>query len=115
MASNTVQIDMCFCPTCGRETEISRSPEWLMAHFTGTYANILSVLIEQRRKKQGISLRELIVRAYEMDKVKAPIGSPNTVQVRIKENQKKLNSLGWDILGSKTTGNGYWLVPLDRR
>lgn len=101
-----------FCPTCGRENSVRHSPEWLLIHFRGVMGGILSALIEARRDRRGVTTVELYRAAHPGKKV--PVNVKDVVQTPIYANRHKLAELGWAILGTKTTGAGWCLVPLEK-
>lgn len=106
-----------YCPTCGQPTKYRISPEWLLGHFTGRYANILAALLEARRARRSLSITELCEAAFvehEHDKTKMPSDPVNTVRAFIAQRHEELAKLGWMIATPKETQqNGYWLVPVD--
>lgn len=103
-----------FCPTCGQPTTFRTSPEWLLGHWTGKYVGMLAGLIEARKLKRGLSLDELVHAAYENLPTPIPANPVGSIRVLISTNRKKLRELGWKIAGPHDTGNGFWLVPVER-
>lgn len=103
-----------FCPTCGAPTTFRTSPEWLLGHWSGKFAGMLAGLIEARNLKRGLSLDELVQAAYENRDAPLPIDPSASMRVLIVQHREKLKKLGWAILGPHETGNGFWLVPIER-
>jgi len=98
---------------CGQPTTFRASPEWLLGHWTGKYVGMLAGLIEARRMKRGLSLKELMEAAYENMPTPMPSNPESSLRVLIVQNKDKLAKLGWEIAGPQKTGNGFWLVPLE--
>jgi hypothetical protein len=107
------QIEFPCCPTCGQRTKIGANPEWLMPLFRGNMVAILATLANARRERRSASLTELCRNVYHDDPKGGPLWGPNTIQQAIVTSQAKLIERGWMIVGPKTTGNGYQLVPID--
>ncbi|WNL50625.1 hypothetical protein RPALISO_20 [Ruegeria phage RpAliso] len=99
-----------FCPCCGRPNSIRQSPEWLLTRFSGIFGNLLSLLIERRRERRATNLRDMVAVAYPDG---APVMGHLTVTTTITRDRKRLWELGWDVVGPKTTGDGWYLVPLE--
>ena len=74
---------------------------------------MLAGLIEARRMKRGLSLKELMEAAYENMPTPMPTNPESSLRVLMVQNKEKLASLGWEIAGPQKTGNGFWLVPLE--
>lgn len=102
-----------YCPTCGQPTTYRSSPEWLLGHWSGKYVGMLAGLIEARRMKRGLSLKELMEAAYENMPTPMPTNPESSLRVLMVQNKEKLANLGWEIAGPQKTGNGFWLVPLE--
>lgn len=76
---------------------------------------MLAALIEARRNRRGLSIDELTEAAYlDREVTDMPADPPRSVRVLLVNNEDKLASLGWKILGPHTTKNGFWLVPVER-
>lgn len=75
---------------------------------------MLAALIEARNLKRGLSLDELVHAAYENLPTPIPSNPVGSIRVLISTNRQKLRELGWEIAGPHDTGNGFWLVPLER-
>ena len=103
-----------FCPTCGQQTTYRTSPEWLLGHWSGKYVGMLAALIEARSAKRGLSLDELTYAAYANMPTPMPDNPIGSLRVLMSNNKDKLRELGWEIVGPQTTGNGFWLVPVER-
>lgn len=103
-----------FCPECGQPTTYRTSPEWLLGHWSGKYAGMLAGLIEARNMKRGLSLNELVEAAYDNMPTPIPANPVGSIRVLMSQNKEKLRKLGWAIVGPQTTGNGFWLVPVER-
>jgi len=102
-----------FCPTCGQPTTYRLSPEWLMGHWSGRYVGIIAALLESRRMRRGLSLEEIINAAYANVLTPMPSDPVGNVRVLMTINKDKMQALGWRIVGPHTTGNGFWLVPIE--
>ena len=107
------KVENPYCPTCGQPTTYRTSPEWLLGHWSGKYVGMLSRLIEARRIKRGLSMRELIEAAYENMPTPMPTDPENGLRVLITKYKDELAKLGWEIAGPRKTGNGFWLVPIE--
>lgn len=75
---------------------------------------ILAVLIEGRKNRRGVRIRELIDAVYAGHIGPIPDSAAGVVMVTISRARPKLHQLGWDIAGPKETGYGYALVELER-
>lgn len=102
-----------YCPTCGQPTTYRSNPEWLMGHWGGRYGGMLARLIEGRRMKRGLSIKELLDAAYENMPTAMPTSPESGLRATLVGNKEKLAKLGWEIVGPHTTGNGFWLVPIE--
>lgn len=107
------QIFSPYCPTCGKQNTIKQSPEWLLTHFKGKMAAILSILLQSRKDKRTVSMTEIGDFVYA-DEDSPPVTMNNLLSVVMSRNRKKLMRLGWDIAGPQTTGTGFYLVELER-
>ena len=81
-----------------------------MGHFTGLFVNVLAILLEGRRQRRGVSMKDIATYVYAHDAT--GLDPEQNARVLLTHNKKRLNKLGWYIMGGGTTGNGYWLVPV---
>jgi hypothetical protein len=84
-----------------------------MGHWSGRYVGIIAALIEARRLRRGLSTEELMTAAYANKVTPMPANALGSIRVLISINKKQMKKLGWRIVGPQTTGNGYWLVPVE--
>lgn len=77
-------------------------------------AKILACLIQCRREHRAATKDELILSAYPDHGDEPPIGGGDVVIQTIQQARKRLQKMGWDVVGPKTTGHGYMLVSLER-
>lgn len=74
---------------------------------------MIAALIEARRMKRGLSLKELLEAAYSNMSTPMPTNPESSLRALLVQNKEKLAKLGWEIAGPQKTGNGFWLVPLE--
>jgi hypothetical protein len=106
-----------FCPECGQPNPVAHSPEWLLTKFDGMLGRIIGALVDARKVKKALSIKDLCYAAYpESIRGIKPLSvqADNTVKVTIYTNRARLHKHGWDIIGPKITGAGYCIVPLER-
>jgi len=109
---NAVMTDFPYCPTCGQRTMLGTSPEWLLTHFESKIMQrLIASLCEARRECRTLSLPELCRKVFRDEPGGPPISAPNTICAMITQRRIQMIEKGWMIVGPKTTGTGYALVP----
>lgn len=102
-----------YCPCCGQPNKFKRSPEWILLHFSGLVQRILILLLEKRRINHSAEMYEFIRVGYTEAGLVPPVNAATSITVTMNNARKRLNSLGWDYIGPRTTGKGYMLVMLE--
>lgn len=104
------------CPHCFQRLPTDVQPEWLLDGLkSNTFSfTLIKLLLKAREKRQGLSLQDIYKVWYESVKTKTTESVPVTdaLASRIYDLNTKLKKSGWQIVGPKQTGKGYFLVPL---
>lgn len=101
------------CARCEQPHKLRRSPEWILLHFDGMVQRILIVLLEHRRKHTSATIAELRHASYAGAELPEPKNGRTSVHVQMRRSRERLNNLGWDYVGPRTSGAGYVLVQLE--
>ncbi|RUW41514.1 hypothetical protein EOA37_09640 [Mesorhizobium sp. M2A.F.Ca.ET.015.02.1.1] len=105
---------MSVCPCCGSTIPDRVIPASELGAHLGNN-NILARVVALMARSPGawFSFDAIVDTVYRDDPNGGPLSARGSVQVSICRNRRRLNALGWDIVGR--TGSGYRLIILGRQ